>query len=733
MRFRVLKTYFVEILLLFTIAIMATIAMLSWFLNTHFERSTSHMVNTLNQDFLAETHRINEYLQKMVKISGMELFLEPSVQKIMYQKELTNFDAVTAIRRLDAVMSTNLHTHSIYVYNATRNYLYATSNVDSDSVDRFKDQGVLNLLNGNADHRRLAPIPRYMSTTTGIIPVYSFVFYTIQTSEPKIHGAMVMNISLDWLREVFHDNEDSASTIVFVDEEGTIAYHSDTSRFLQNISSDPIFSQMAKSSSPTGYFLHRDTTGTYFVFHSKSQDSPLYLMRIYPYEVIMAGIIDVRTTTLLLVFLCVAIALLLGVLASRRLYKPIHQLVSRVESNAKMSVYNQGELGFLSSSIDHMLTQAQTTETYRKLLQIDVLREILTGKIADPTVVEQQFKEYALPLSLNIPLMVLALKPCNETTYQAIATCVPSMISCGVPFDEDTMLVLAQDCLGTQLDLFVEQAYGKNVSLIVLKRKVEQPYRLSATAVSLLEEARFSFLYPERSLIDDRMVGRNLTGGTYPTELEKTLLHLLQQGRTKDAYNRYMEFFDHVSRNSFSHFRFSMKRFYISLQLLLKDLHETGCLADRHEMSITEFEAFIDKLDSRATLDQLFLNWFEHFEEELQRCRAQKNRALVDTIKQVIGKEYTNPNLCLQFIADAVGLSVSYVSKLFKETEGTLVSDYWLDMRMREAIRLLTTTDTPVKEIASSIGFFNENYFYTVFKKQYGTTPNEYRRLVRLQ
>jgi len=72
MRFRVLKTYFVEILLLFTIAIMATIAMLSWFLNTHFERSTSHMVNTLNQDFLAETHRINEYLQKMVKISGME-------------------------------------------------------------------------------------------------------------------------------------------------------------------------------------------------------------------------------------------------------------------------------------------------------------------------------------------------------------------------------------------------------------------------------------------------------------------------------------------------------------------------------------------------------------------------------------------------------------------------------------------------------------------------------------
>lgn len=156
-KLKIIKTYFLEILLLFTFTVVTTMVMLSWFLNYHFERSITHIVNELNQDFLSESHRINEYLQKMIKISGMELFFEPSIQKLMYQEELSNFEIVSGIRRLDAVMSTNIHTHSIYVYNADKQYLYATSNVDSNSLDNFKDSNILNMLSGSADQYRLSP------------------------------------------------------------------------------------------------------------------------------------------------------------------------------------------------------------------------------------------------------------------------------------------------------------------------------------------------------------------------------------------------------------------------------------------------------------------------------------------------------------------------------------------------------------------------------------------------
>lgn len=175
-----------------------------------------------------------------------------------------------------------------------------------------------------------------------------------------------------------------------------------------------------------------------------------------------------------------------------------------------------------------------------------------------------------------------------------------------------------------------------------------------------------------------------------------------------------------------------MKRLYISLQLLVKEMQETGCFIDSQELAIGKFELSLESLVRRSDLDDFFRQWFDRFEEELQRCKAEKNRAIAEQIKQVVEIEYANPNLCLQFLADKVHLSVSYVSKVFKDCEGVSVSDYCLGIRMGKAAELLGQSDIPVKDIASSVGFSNENYFYAVFRKQRGLTPTEFRRRTRL-
>jgi len=735
LKFRILKTYFLEILLLVAIAIIATVVMVSWFLNSHFERSTTHMVNQLNQEFLAENHRINEYLQKMVKISGMELFFEPSVQKLMYQKDLTNFDVVTSIRRLDAVMSTNIHTHSIYVYNAANDYIYATSNVDSDSVARFKDAGVTELFSGSADHLRLAPIPRYADSPSGTIPVYSFVFYDIQKTEPRIGGALVMNITLDWLREIFKDVVGSQSQVMFVDEAGTIAYHTDSSQFLKNIAEDATFRQMVASNSPSGYFPYGAGKEKSFVFYSKSAENPLYLMRIYPYDTIMGGIVSMRITTLLLVLACITVAMILAVLISKRLYKPIHQMVSRVHAGDKEALYEEGELRFLSSSIDRMLTQAETfeetTESYRTLLQTDVLREILMGKIGDPDLMLAQFKEYKLPFSLEAPLQLIGLKPLDERALERLGLGFLN-IHMEVPFEGERMLVVTQNCNAQQLQDLYDRSIASGVELVIFNRRIEHPFQLANHASLILEELRFSFMYDTGIKVEEKELKRSLNAGVYPSELEKNLLHLLHQGRAIEAYDVYTGFFGEIAKYSFTHFRFSMKRLYISLQLLVKEMQETGCFIDSQELSIGKFELSLESLVHRSDLDDFFRQWFDRFEEELQRCKAQKNRAIAEQIKQVVEEEYANPNLCLQFLADKVHLSVSYVSKVFKDCEGVSVSDYCLGIRMGKAAEMLEESDIPVKDIASAIGFSNENYFYAVFRKQRGFTPNEFRKRARL-
>jgi AraC-like DNA-binding protein len=51
--------------------------------------------------------------------------------------------------------------------------------------------------------------------------------------------------------------------------------------------------------------------------------------------------------------------------------------------------------------------------------------------------------------------------------------------------------------------------------------------------------------------------------------------------------------------------------------------------------------------------------------------------------------------------------------------------------RLTTAKLLLKITDLPVEEIARSVGFPDQNYFYRKFSAVYGTTPGKYRKEVR--
>ena len=90
--------------------------------------------------------------------------------------------------------------------------------------------------------------------------------------------------------------------------------------------------------------------------------------------------------------------------------------------------------------------------------------------------------------------------------------------------------------------------------------------------------------------------------------------------------------------------------------------------------------------------------------------------------------QHFRENVTLQDVAGAAFLNTEYFSRRFKKEMGVNYSEYLLKLRMEEAVRLLRTTDKRVGDIASEVGIPNVSYFTSVFKKQYGMTPNESRR-----
>ena len=78
-------------------------------------------------------------------------------------------------------------------------------------------------------------------------------------------------------------------------------------------------------------------------------------------------------------------------------------------------------------------------------------------------------------------------------------------------------------------------------------------------------------------------------------------------------------------------------------------------------------------------------------------------------------------------IAEQVGLSQSYVCKVFKKKYGMGISQYINQVRIEHAKELIRSGDQNLKVIALQVGFSGDVQFIRVFKKYELITPGKYR------
>jgi len=83
--------------------------------------------------------------------------------------------------------------------------------------------------------------------------------------------------------------------------------------------------------------------------------------------------------------------------------------------------------------------------------------------------------------------------------------------------------------------------------------------------------------------------------------------------------------------------------------------------------------------------------------------------------------------LSLEMVADEIGISTYYLSRLFKQELKLTFVEYLTNVRMKSAFALAKNTKMSVNEIAAKIGYNNTTYFTRVFKKYTGMTMSEFR------
>lgn len=88
-----------------------------------------------------------------------------------------------------------------------------------------------------------------------------------------------------------------------------------------------------------------------------------------------------------------------------------------------------------------------------------------------------------------------------------------------------------------------------------------------------------------------------------------------------------------------------------------------------------------------------------------------------------------NNNITIETVADHVQRSTSFLSRIFKEATGTTINDYLIHLRIRRACELLRQPKITLEDICREIGYSNVSYFNKLFKSRTGHTPGQYRLL----
>lgn len=210
---------------------------------------------------------------------------------------------------------------------------------------------------------------------------------------------------------------------------------------------------------------------------------------------------------------------------------------------------------------------------------------------------------------------------------------------------------------------------------------------------------------------------------------EKNLILSIERGNSVAAVRSIDELFHFYETGSF----FMSKSHFIDLGTVKR--HVGGIVRQIRTLVHTylgenfygnEDSIFIQWSYDYTLLRDYVRNLVKNSAEALKTYSAYSSENPIDNIVDYLNKNY-NQDITLEKLSELFYLNPSYCSTLFKKQIGINYSQYVNQLRIQKAKQLLLNDNISISRIAKMVGFSNDEYFFRVFKKFSGQTPNEFR------
>ena len=254
--------------------------------------------------------------------------------------------------------------------------------------------------------------------------------------------------------------------------------------------------------------------------------------------------------------------------------------------------------------------------------------------------------------------------------------------------------------------------------------------RIKDLQSSLLQSRRAiysHFFFPDQAVLEEVNAGGAGTSLLANKEANEEALLQLIGHNDMDAIRRWIQEFL-AAFPAAPDYQYLVYTVLFSLTARLqKFCYEMNISTESFELELLTILQHPDQLQNIHQVSEWLTGICLHICDNLQSSVKSYHQMLCDSAVNYIKKHYADQDLSLNQIADQIQITPSYLSSLFKKYKQQNISTYITNIRIEKACLLLKTTSNSLKEISAMVGYSNQYYFSSCFKKLVGVNPSAYR------
>ncbi|MDO4648692.1 MAG: AraC family transcriptional regulator [Eubacteriales bacterium] len=208
---------------------------------------------------------------------------------------------------------------------------------------------------------------------------------------------------------------------------------------------------------------------------------------------------------------------------------------------------------------------------------------------------------------------------------------------------------------------------------------------------------------------------------------ERELLSCVREGKIKEAleYSANMDVsLGRMAKKEINHWRYTA---IAAITLCTRAAIEGGVSpATAYQLSDFYIQRLDEAKDITAIVEVRNQAMEDLTEHVVKRKSRKSNSNYTERTKEYMAIHYRE-KIYIGDIAEKLGLSESYLSRLFHKETGIRMQDYLVNIRLECAVNLLLYSEESISRIAEYVNFPSQSYFGKIFKEKYQMSPKQYR------